>query len=295
MSGESMSETVGKACPTKHWAAIGALVASSALIVGGCLAPALLSTVGGAPAWDAALVGLLYGTMYGQMSLAAAWFPLGPLSFRWRAILTAGLLAGIIVAVGISISGAMEGVAVVILLVGGMLFVQWVLTQLPFWSLVAFYHVQVCRPPNAVEVNHPMREFGIRQVMILTAGCAAVLGMFWLLFPMRSWQISQVGLDGLLVVGFVAAVDSLIMFPLTISVLLERKASLATAMAIGFAALVAASEMPVMGSLPYALSETGMLWWINVVRCAWVLGILLILRAGGYRLVRISGWSATAT
>jgi hypothetical protein len=250
----------------------------AALVVAGCMLVAWLHT----PATETALGGLIFGTMYGVLALAAAWFPLGPFPFATRALLIVALLSAS--AVGVAL---LFGLGLAILVFPAvMLFAQWVAAQIPFWCLVVFFHLQISHPSRfAQPASENANEFAIRHVVILTTLVGASLGIVWTFLPFSN--VSEPDWGALLAIGFVAAVDALIVFPLTIAVLLERRAVLATVIASGLAVLVAAMEIPVIQRFPHALSDPGAHWSIHAVRLASIFGVLLILRSYGYRLARV--------
>src|SRR5262245_9408663 len=121
------------------FAAIFGLVAIGWLILA-------FPTPHGGPGWRGSItVGLVLGTMFGQVSLAAAWCALGPFPLVRRLPLSFLWLAMIVVAFGCNIASSSnpQGFEVLLVYSGAMLF-QWLVLQTPIWLLVARYGLRVC-------------------------------------------------------------------------------------------------------------------------------------------------------
>ena len=119
----------------------------------------------------------LFGTLYGQATLAAAWAALGPLPLLWRLPLSLAWIA----ALGIAFATHMvlhmaTNIYPITLLIAACLGGVWLLMQIPLWFLAAVYSLRVrhCTDPPASAHD---RQFGIGQVMLLTLIVAVVLGI----------------------------------------------------------------------------------------------------------------------
>ena len=260
------------------------LAAAAALIAAGCgLVAVLLSLEPGLEAFPA---GVMLGTLFGQVSLAAAWTALGPLRLVVRLPLAAAWIAGLILLVA---AGEDQMQLQGLLILGGAFSGQWLLVQIPLWMLVRIYGLRIALEGEAAALSASDQQFGIRQLMILTAIVAVVFGAGRLLLGGLKWDTNQ-GNDFFEIArayAVIVAVNALITLPILAAVLLPRRAAAASILAVLFALAMAGVELSLLHLL--AVGGPRELWPIivtkNVVQCAWVLPIVAILRAGGYRLV----------
>ena len=230
------------------------------------------------------------GTLFGQAALAAVWAALGPLRLRWRLPLSMIWLVVLIAGLGVNMAihspgggDAIEFMAVI----GGCLLALWTLMLLPLGSLAVWHGLRIRhrtepgRPPQPRD-----RQFGIRQVMIVTAVVGVVLGLGRALIV---WLLSQESVrDGEpLIFVFLAIAGVVMMLPLVLAALLPRwavPASLAVLVLIGLATTWEASLfnlLPRRGGAPD--------YWhfllINAFTAFWVLGVITLVRLGGFGLV----------
>jgi hypothetical protein len=234
-----------------------------------------------------AIGGCLLGTLFGQVSLAAGWCALGPLSLMSRLPLAFGWMGALVVALGFNIAfdGPPGGGLMILVIVGAALIVQWLLVQLPIWPLVALYGLRICSQGAAAAPNY-LRDgqFGIRQLMILTITVALVLGIGRLaLGGLKADDFRGVA-SGVAIFAFLAISATLISIPLITAALLPRKTLLAIGAALGLVVLTTIVEIPLMRRVGWSPTEYDTVVWMNVSLSAWILGTLLLLRAGGYRL-----------
>jgi hypothetical protein len=232
------------------------------------------------------VIGNLIGGMFAQATLAAAWTVLGPLALVWRLPLALAWIAALIVAlaINIGINGAPDEI---ILIMSGCVLAQWLLTQLPLWALAVFYDVRVrhqSESDQAGDLSH--LQFGIRQLMILTAIVAVVLGIGRLLVANFASLFQFPGRETPIFV-FLAIAGVLMSLPLLVAALLPRLALPATVAMLLFIALATAWELPLLSTLIGTPGGGPDMWhfiWINAFQAFWVLLVTGTLRLTGYRL-----------
>jgi hypothetical protein len=272
------------------WSKNGALVVIAIFVALGWVLIAAVGPDRGGPSLSANLViGLVLGTIFGQVSLAAAWCALGPFALIRRLPLAFAWLAAIVVAFGVNISGTTPIPSLILLLVyAGAMLIQWLLVQAPLWLLVGRYGMHVHHRNDHCLVRSPGdQQFGIRQVMILTALVATVLGVGRLALgglkqdePLNDWR-------GVLLFAFLVVTNAIISIPLIVAVLLPRRAPIAVCGAITAGTLVTAIEqtlLPFVFPSPRGTDDFWVFVVINLFQFAWILAVLFVLRAGGYRL-----------
>src|SRR4029450_12979091 len=97
------------------------------------------------------VVNCLFGTLFGQATLAAAWSALGPLPFVWRLPLSLGWVALLAIAfathVGLHLAGqVMQPLTLAVMAaVGG----GWMVMQVPLWCLASIYGLRVRHSTDA--------------------------------------------------------------------------------------------------------------------------------------------------
>jgi hypothetical protein len=242
-----------------------------------------------APAWhDQVLVGFGFGTLCSVGTLCAAWTVLGPLSLVVRVPLAMVLQTGVLVSVS-AVVGRGSFYLELVGLYGGLLLGQYLLAQVPLWAITIWRGVRLGSTAEQQGGPRPSdQQFGIREVMILTAAVAIVLGMGrWLIHSASfraSWPDSQL----LLVIGFLVVANTTISLPLVFAMLLTRRALVASLLAAVSIALVTAIEVPAFELLRESGNRNDIslvLWTMNLTQALWVGAALLVLRLGGYRLM----------
>jgi hypothetical protein len=232
--------------------------------------------------------GLMMGTLFGQVSLAAAWVALGPLRMIVRLTLSGLWLVALwlSLAIGAAASGAQP--TEMLVLVGGIL-LQWILVQIGPWILAAFCGLRITHRSELGKLQLSDQQFGIRQLLILTAIVAVLLGGTRFLLTRFQWAQTQPDwAEGLKIFSFLAVANAVLTLPLLAAGLLRRHAVIASIVAVGFALALVAVEYPAFTLIarggPPAEELIAIFLWMNATQCAWVLTIVGILRAGGFRL-----------
>jgi hypothetical protein len=239
---------------------------------------------------EQALVGIGFGTLCAIGTLAAAWTVLGPLALVIRVPLALVLQAGVLVSV-VSAGGTVRldqaG------LYGGLLLGQYLLVQIPLWGMTVSRRVRLGNLDDRAGSFRPSdQQFGIREVMVLTAGVAIVLGIGRFLVHSANTVVFRAywpesGL--ILLIGFLVVCNTTISLPLLFAMLLQRHALVAGLIAMLATLVVTAIEVPafelVRGGGNNDISIV--LWAMNLSQALWILAALLILRLGGYRLTTV--------
>lgn len=248
------------------------------VVAGWVLVAVVGSPAGRNPFWTA----LALGTLFAHVTLAATWSALGPLPLMARLPLALTWLAALVIAVSLQGPPGALAIAVVI---SGALVAQWLIVQSPLWLLVARYGLRI-RPVECMDqaAAPAEQQFGIRQLMILTAIVAVVLGIGRVALGGIQWGGFEPG-KAIAAFAFLALASALVAFPLVAAALLPRGVALACVAAIGLVALTTAFEEPLFRLLSTGGSADLRLFaWMNASQCAWILGVLFLLRAAGYRL-----------
>ncbi len=251
----------------------------------------------GAPSgFNYLLVGYLIGTMFGQATLASAWTALGPLPLLWRLPLSLAWIAVLSISFVANIATHGNGpnidfaLTLAVCLAG-----QWVLVQCPLWGLAIVNGIRLRHATDPPDTAGD-RQFGIRQVMILTAIVALVLGACRWVVAASADAFSGTSWSEVLVLVFLAAAGIIMTLPLLAAALLPRYSWLAVA---GVLALIAWGTWYELPLLAIAGGRGGGpdIWhlvFINGVQAAWILAVVGILRLCGYSIQQPQGESPFA-
>lgn len=236
------------------------------------------------------VAGFFQGCIVGQIFLAAAWIPLGPLSFRQRVIYSTTWLVAVQVAVGIACyrnlfgnqwNWGMVSYTLIYLLA---MFGQWIFVQIPLWLLyvssnLRMSHFEELQPSR----NLRGRQFSILHVMIVTA----ILSLFFAIFR-GIWPFFIQGEDARANIenAFVLIVPATFLTPLFLAVLLARYRFLA--MVVALLLLTVGTYVEIVWFASFARMTLAdiqqLLISTNVVACLWILFVTSLLQWSGYRL-----------
>ena len=228
-------------------------------------------------------MGFFFGTMFGQTTIASAWTAFGPAPLIWRLPLSFLWVVMLAVSIGINV-GMNGGPRDAMVVMGGCLTSQWFLVQLPLWGLAMGYGLRLRHRDDASVASDPReRQFGIRQLLIITTIVAVVFGIGRLIVP--NLKFGSSGEPAVL--AFLAVAAIVITLPVLIAALLPRFALPATLLTLLLVGLQTAWEMPMFRSTgagrmggPHVLHFI----WINVCTTAWLLALVLAVRWNGYTL-----------
>jgi hypothetical protein len=237
--------------------------------------------------FEAILIGLFFGVLFGHSTIAAAWNALGPaplvvrlpLSLSWIALLFAALYFNF------SLQQAPAEAYDFLVLVGMCLFGQWSLVQLPLWGLPLFYGLRMIhRSETEASSSHRARQFGIRQLMIVTAIVAVLFGIGRALLLGVRFDNDR---HGILIGSFLGVAAIVMTLPLLIAALLPRWAVPAV---IAIAVLIAAATFLELSLFRHFVQHgdgptAADLAAINGFTAAWVLAFVVAVRLSGYRLL----------
>jgi hypothetical protein len=242
-------------------------------------------------------VGLMLGTVYGQVTVAAAWTALGSAQFAGRVLPAVLGVGGLSVAIAFM---AGKGTAVSlndVALVGGSMLGQFVLLALVLLGLRARLRLRMDRLTRQEATEQTQAgigfrpQFAIRQLMVVTALVAVTLGIGRILVEAIDWQAlanNPVGREAP-IFTYVVLVNVLFTVPLALAALVRQGVVLACA--IGLAFIAGATWLEIAAAQPFLpgslTSRTNIIFWtMNATQAAWVLGLLLVARGAGYRLSR---------
>ena len=247
-------------------------------------------------------LGYLLGTVFGQTTLAGAWAGFGPWPWLWRLALAPlwlfALWIGLIF--NIAVHGG-PGDGWFPLLMAGCMVGQWILVLLPFAGFSLTYSMRLTHRSDAPDldyVGNPRQlQFGIRQLMILTAIVAVVLGgLRWLVLTLVA-NLGERGMGDAPIFIFLAVAAVTMTVPLVVALLLPRWWIAATAAVLALIALVTYWEYPLMSMLPRAAGpDTWHFVFINAFTTGWIVVVLGAMRLLGYDLTAVNlGMSRAAS
>jgi hypothetical protein len=232
-------------------------------------------------------IGYFVGTLFGHATLAATWTAFGPLPLVWRLPLSIGWVAALTIAFAINLgmnSAGSGGYFMVVL--GGCLLGQWAIAQLPMWFLAFAYGLRLRHASErSYGLDPSERQFGIRQLMIVTAIVAVVLGIGRMIIMGLLADGVRSGGQPLILV-FLAVAGVIMTLPLVLSALLPRFAIPASLLVLFLIAVGTLAELPLLQmALPQAGGggpDAGHFYGINAIQAAWVLLVIGVLRLRGY-------------
>jgi hypothetical protein len=229
------------------------------------------------------VVGYVLGTIYGQSLVAAAWVALGPGQLWARSLASLGWIVLQIVAVAIQ-TAAHRGPDDVLEILAISALVLWIAAQVPLWTFAWWFGcflrpVQEASPATDALRDH---QFGIRQLMIVTAVVSVVLGLGRVAILNDWFQLESNHETATF--AFLLLAAAVMMLPLIFAAFLRRHAVLAVLFVLLLIAGLTAAELPLHDSL---VSRPGPnawhLIWINAFTTFWVLLFVVTARLCGWR------------
>src|SRR5262245_21663618 len=168
---------------------------------------------------------------------------------------------------------------------------QWILVQIPLWGLAVGYGMHVRHRDDAQSLTARDRQFGIRQLMILTTIVAIVLAACrWVATSVAvgtDWTEAPV-------FAFLAIAGAAMALPLLVAAPLPRFPIVASSALAGFIALLTWWELPLV-NLVGGGPDIGHLIFINLFQVAWIWAVVVLLRCCGYGTAKPTGPSPFAS
>lgn len=231
-----------------------------------------------ARAWETCVMGYFFGSLFAHATLAAAWtaFGLGPLTLRLP--LSLAWVGSLPVAIGINVE-TNGGPRDAVLVVGGSLLGQWLLLQLPLWGLALGFALRLRHIDEVDQAASRHLQFGIRQLLIVTAIVAVVLAIGRAVLPHMPTAGSEMS-----IFIFLAAAAIVLTLPLLLAALMRRRAVLGVLLALGLMGMVTALEMPLLNAFRLRGPEPEHFVAINAASAVVILLFALMARFNGYRL-----------
>lgn len=230
------------------------------------------------------LIGIVLGTLMGQTTVAASWCALGPGPLVWRAPLSLVWVAVLLLALWGNIAFYTGPDGSFTLIFGACLYGQWLLLQIPLWCLATAYQLKVAHvQPGQAAPDHWRPQFQIRQLLILTAVIAVIIGTGRLIAS--NWSEAPFA-QLALVFATLAGVAIVLSLPLVLAALLPRYALPAVLLVLAVAGLATRWENPLL-QLVDSGTETSVLLSINSFTAAWVLAFVALARLCGYGLAGV--------
>ncbi|MDX1944868.1 MAG: hypothetical protein SFU86_05625 [Pirellulaceae bacterium] len=240
---------------------------------------------GGPRLYEYIVIGYLLGTLFAQTTLASAWVALGPGTIQWRLSASVVWLLALVTAFGVSIaihSGPDDVALTVALCLAG----QWIGVQIPLWIMTLAWGLSI-RAGEAEPSGRPL-QFGIRQLMILTAIVAVLFGAGRVVVAQLIAEAPDRTLGGgeALVFAFLAVAAVVLMLPLIVATLVPRFAWLATLAITVLIGLATAWEVSLLSALSLGGPDQWHFASINAFSVFWILAILSLVRLAGFGLAR---------
>jgi hypothetical protein len=248
------------------------------------------------PDW---LQGILIGLCIGQVNLIATWASLAPgnivLRVSWSFLLTMAMWYGLIFGSqhswGVPSSSEMspsDAILLLAILMGGV-----VILQIPLWIAKKAFRWRLTRQPgDTVAALQEDRQFHLQHLLIAAFLLAVALSPLHYVLP--PGQVDSWELDGEVCVLLAAAVLSNVVMTLPCiwwAFASRRKLIGLVVTWLVYCAVLAAIESVIFCALidgPWMWRDAAVFFYaINLSQCVVVLGTLWILRAIGFRMVRL--------
>lgn len=227
----------------------------------------------------------IFGATFGHATLAAAWTAFGPGRLIWRLPFSLAwiFLLGVAIGIQVEVNGGPDEAAFVI---GGCAFVQWLALQFALWGMRLGFgaHLRHCDDPQAPDAA--VWQFGIRQLMIITAIVSVAFGIGRLVVEMYLPSIPGSGMEPFFL--FLAVSAIVFSIPLLFAALLERWAVAGVLIVLVLIGVGTTLEATLMNQLSIgAWFKVYDLLWVNGSTSGLVLAVAAIVRLCRYSLTRV--------
>lgn len=244
------------------------------------------------------VVGVIIGSGFSAVSLAAAWAALGPFrpAVRIPCALCWALLTGLLILFNIVTDSrggsraAMEGTVLAASFAS-----FWLILQIPFWITRSIFRLKLIATDERENgLSLAEHQFGIRQLLIVTAAIAVTLGVGRLLVlgihsASDTQRVVTPDAEFLILLALFAGSQSLVAFIVITGGLLPARRLLPFALGFAVTLVITFLECVLITMMPRG---PGAFWQVlplittmNVVQFSWLWGSLLVLRAADFRIV----------
>lgn len=232
------------------------------------------------------VAGLALGFLFGQVTLLAIWTAWAPVSLFLR--ISSGLLMTGFVSLTLTVSIMRHARPDLTapLLFSTVFFGQWLLSQGPLWLMrwTVGLHIGRAEDPPSGDARRDA-QFGVGQLLILTACVAVLLGAARWLFPPEALEAISRDSEALAIAAILATFNTLAPLPAVWACFASRRAA---PMWVAFAAFYVTGLMVAEHYALRQLNPGPMDWfllWLHLALIAVVVATLLAFRKYGFRLV----------
>ncbi len=239
---------------------------------------------------QAAVDGIIWGTLFAHASLAGAWSVLGPLPLRWRWPLACGWLGAMLIALVFHLAtDTLSRASFFEFLIDlGSLLITWILVQVFVWPLPRIDGLRIQAADSDMRpFERDTRQYGIATVLAIMAVVAMVLGAGRLALGNMTLEDFGHWQPRIQSSGWLALWRAILSFAALAAALLLRSTR-AVMVALGIAVIATLIEMPMFFSRPflpwarsYAFERTICL---NLTQCIWITAVAILLKAAGFHL-----------
>ena len=264
----------------RFFACVAPLIALNWLLV------ALLERPSGRVGFPAAVwIGFVVGSLFSHAALAAGWAAFGPARLVWRLPLSLIWVVMMVVALAMNAHRGHGPDREVLFLVGPILLGQWLLVQLSLWGISLTLSLYLRHADEIAQGFDPReRQFGIGQILIITALVALLLGIGRMVIVPRTMDFDP-DLSATVIWGFLGIASTLQTLPLLLAALLRRQAILAVVLTLTLVIVVTLCESPLLEVLAERRGpRTEDFIAINAFTAGLMLVVLTMVRMNGYSL-----------
>jgi hypothetical protein len=229
-------------------------------------------------------IGYLIGSLFAHATLAAAWTALGPAALIWRLPLSLVWIMMLAIALAVNMGVNGRRIDEFPVFFGTLVFGQWLVLQFPFWALKAGFRFQLQHTDDERSLDPQQWQFGIRQLMIVTAIVGIIFGIGRVVIPHLSRAVDG---ESLLFVwlSVCAVISSL---PLLLAALMRRGAVFGVLLVLAMIGGGTYLEVPLLRNVAKSGPRPNIydLLSVNGFTCGVILVTAATVRMCGYSLTR---------
>jgi hypothetical protein len=241
------------------------------------------------------VIGIAYfvGSLFAHATLAAAWSAFGPAGLAWRIPLSVCWLLSLTGAMVINFS-MHGGPDEIVWLLGLLLLGQWMVLQPVLWGLKAAFQLHLQHADDQEALDRQNWQFGIRQLMIVTAFVGVVFGIGRILVASVPTDLSPSSGEHV-VFSFLCVSAIIFSLPLLLAALMQHGAVLGVPIVLALIAVGTYFEEPLLQSVAGQVRPNIYdMIAINVFTSALILAVAVTVRLSGYSLTRFKKVTADA-